>query len=61
MELLFVILIGLVIIPILLLVEGLNFIRKKRKVSIGVLFIILGIIILLFVFSNYIILIQNNI
>lgn len=61
MELLFIILVGLVIISILLLVEGLNLIQKKRRVSIGVLFIILGIIILLFVFSNYVILIKDNI
>ncbi len=60
MELFYLILIGLMIFSVLLLIWGLNFLKSKKKLFIGALLIVLGIIIILFVINNYILLIKEN-
>lgn len=60
MELFYLILIGLIIFSVLLLIWGLNFLKSKKKLCIGALLIVLGIIIILFVINNYLILIKEN-
>lgn len=61
MELFYLVMIGLLVISVLLLIEGLKFLKSKKKLCIGVLLIVLGIILILFVLDNYLFLIKENI